>query len=150
MDCRSVGSQSRPGTMLAYTVSTTERDGNGLHMVSIGNWSHRVLDNMRADYARLTWDDSGSALAVLRGMDRRGFAEKENSLITFDKLGAESAGLPENAVDPNKLVVTRIDSDVNENLLSILVKARPHDGPHRYTPVKNGIRRFERCPPRSR
>ena len=39
----------------------------------------------RADYARLTWDDSGTALAVLRGMDRRGFTEKENSLIAFDK-----------------------------------------------------------------
>ena len=107
---------NRPGTMLAYTVSTTERDGNGLHMVSIGNWSHRVLDNMRADYARLTWDDSGSALAVLRGMDRRGFAEKENSLIAFDKMSAESApivlgrqqlsGLPDSLVISEKGTLT--------------------------------------------
>ena len=32
---------NRPGTVLAYTVSSTERDGNGLHTVAIGSWSHR-------------------------------------------------------------------------------------------------------------
>ncbi|HTE45538.1 MAG TPA: prolyl oligopeptidase family serine peptidase, partial [Gemmatimonadaceae bacterium] len=37
----------------------------------------------RADYARLTWDDSGTAVAALRGMDRRGFTEKENALLAF-------------------------------------------------------------------
>jgi hypothetical protein len=54
----------------------------------------------------------GAALAVLRGMDRRGFAEKENSLIAFDKLSAESApivlgrqqlsGLPDSLVISEK------------------------------------------------
>ena len=68
-----------------YGVDDASATGTDLHLVSIGNWSRRVLDNMRADYARLTWDDSGTALAALRGMDRRGFAEKENSLIAFDE-----------------------------------------------------------------
>jgi dipeptidyl aminopeptidase/acylaminoacyl peptidase len=106
---------NRSGTLLAYTVSSssTERDGNGLQMVSIGTWSHRILDNVRADYARLTWDDSGTAVAALRGMDRRGFAEKENSLIAFTGLdGAQPtavtlgrqqlSGLPDSLVISEK------------------------------------------------
>ncbi len=71
------------GTAMAYTVSSTDRDGNGLYVVAVGTWSRRTLDNARADYARLTWDDSGTAVAALRGMDRRGFTEKENALIAF-------------------------------------------------------------------
>ena len=100
---------NRPGTVLAYTVSSTERDGNGLHTIAIGSWSHRILDNARADYSRLTWDDSGTAVAALRGMDRRGFTEKENALVAFAGLDGASptpvilgrqqlAGLPDSLV----------------------------------------------------
>ena len=71
------------GTMLAYTVSATDRDGNGLYLVAVGSWQRRTLDNARADYARLTWDDSGTAVAVLRGTDRRGFTERENTLVAY-------------------------------------------------------------------
>jgi dienelactone hydrolase len=108
---------SRPGTLLAYTVGSPERDGNGLHLVSIANWSHRILDNVRADYSRLTWDDSGTAVAALRGMDRRGFTEKENSLIAVtDVDGATPAvtvlarqqlsGLPDSLVISEKGTLT--------------------------------------------
>jgi dipeptidyl aminopeptidase/acylaminoacyl peptidase len=85
---------NKPGTMLAYTVSAADRDGNGLFVVSTTNWQRRSLDNARADYARLTWDDSGTSVAALRGMDRRGFTEKENALVAFASLeSAEPASL---------------------------------------------------------
>ncbi|MEO7085325.1 MAG: prolyl oligopeptidase family serine peptidase, partial [Gemmatimonadaceae bacterium] len=78
---------NKPGTEMAYTVSSSDRDGNGLYLETIGGtWAHHTLDNVRADYARLTWDDSGSAVAALRGMDRRGFTEKENALIAYSNL----------------------------------------------------------------
>lgn len=83
---------SRNGALLAYTVSSSDRDGNGLFLLSIGNWQRRAVDNARADYTRLTWDDSGTAVAALRGVDRRGFAEKENSLVAIAGLdGLEPA-----------------------------------------------------------
>jgi dipeptidyl aminopeptidase/acylaminoacyl peptidase len=108
---------NRPGTLLAYTVSSPERDGNGLHTVSIGTWSHRILDNVRADYSRLTWDDSGTAVAALRGMDRRGFTEKENTLIAFSGLDSgeptamvlgrqQLSGLPDSLVISEKGTLT--------------------------------------------
>ncbi len=74
---------NKPGTILAYTVSATGRDGNGLFVLSTTNWQRRSLDNARADYTRLTWDDSGTSVAALRGTDRRGFTEKENALVAF-------------------------------------------------------------------
>ncbi|HEY4305312.1 MAG TPA: prolyl oligopeptidase family serine peptidase [Gemmatimonadaceae bacterium] len=74
---------SKSGKLMAYTVSAAGRDGNGLFVESMTNWQRRALDNSRADYARLTWNDSGTAVAALRGMDRRGFTERENALIAF-------------------------------------------------------------------
>jgi len=84
---------NRPGTLLAYTVSSTDRDGNGLYIESIGStWQRRALDNDRADYSRLTWDSAGTAVAALRGMARRGYTEKENALVAYSGLdGAEPA-----------------------------------------------------------
>ncbi|HTJ21361.1 MAG TPA: prolyl oligopeptidase family serine peptidase [Gemmatimonadaceae bacterium] len=97
------------GTMLAYTVSATDRDGNGLYLVAVGSWQRRTLDNARADYARLTWDDSGTAVAVLRGTDRRGYTERENTLVAYAGLDGpepsafvldrkQLAGLPDTMV----------------------------------------------------
>ena len=80
---------NKPGTMLAYTVSATGGDGNGVFVLSTTNWQRRALDNARADYTRLTWDDSGTSIAALRGTDRRGFTEKENALVAY--VGLESA-----------------------------------------------------------
>jgi dipeptidyl aminopeptidase/acylaminoacyl peptidase len=77
---------NRPGSMLAYTVSSTDRDGNGVYLVSLETGSRRPLDNAKADYARLTWDSAGTALAAFRGSDRRGFTEKENTLLAFSGL----------------------------------------------------------------
>ncbi|MDB4876767.1 MAG: hypothetical protein JWM41_3213 [Gemmatimonadetes bacterium] len=88
----SAGEFNRAGTQLAYTVSSTDRDGNGLYLIGVGNWQHRTLDNAKADYTRLTWDDSGTAVAALRGVDRRGFVEKENTLLAYAGIdGAEPA-----------------------------------------------------------
>jgi dipeptidyl aminopeptidase/acylaminoacyl peptidase len=79
---------NKSGSLLAYAVSSADRDGNGLFVESIGSWQRKALDNARADYARLAWDDSGTAVAALRGMSRRGFTEKENALVAFANLDA--------------------------------------------------------------
>lgn len=77
---------NRAGNMLAYTIASPDRDGNGVWVLSADNWSRRNLDNVRADYTRLTWDTSGTAVAVLRGTDKRGFTEKENAIVAFTAL----------------------------------------------------------------
>jgi len=85
---------NRPGTLLGYTVSASDREGNGLYVESIGSWQRRTLDNGRADYSRLTWSDSGDAVAALRGTERRGFTERENALVAASSINADGAATP--------------------------------------------------------
>ncbi|MEX2282014.1 MAG: prolyl oligopeptidase family serine peptidase [Gemmatimonadota bacterium] len=77
---------NREGTLLSYTVASVDRDGNGLFVLSTSDWSRRSLDNARADYARATWDSAGTAIAALRGVEKRGFTEKDNTLLAFTGL----------------------------------------------------------------
>jgi len=108
---------SRAGTHLAYTVASSDRDGNGLYLVTLATGARRALDNARGDYSRLTWDSAGTALAVLRGVDRRGFTEKENTLVTVvgvDRADATAsvlvasslAGMPDRMVMSEKGALT--------------------------------------------
>lgn len=77
---------NKPGTILSYTVDAADKNGNGLYMVVLGTGVRRPLDNGKADYARLTWDEEGTALAVLKGKERKSYEEKENTLLTFTGL----------------------------------------------------------------
>jgi dipeptidyl aminopeptidase/acylaminoacyl peptidase len=121
------------GTMLAYVVSSSDRDGNGLYLISIGGWQHRVLDNARADYSRLTWDDSGSAVAVLRGLERRGFAEKENALLAF--VGLDAAEPASYALDrqtlaglPDSMVISeRATPSWSADLSKVFIGLKPQE-----------------------
>ena len=78
---------NKPGTILAYTVDTADKDGNGLYMIHLESGIRRPLDNDKATYERMTWDEEGTALAVLKGDEKKGFEEKENVLLAFTALG---------------------------------------------------------------
>lgn len=56
------------GEWLAYTVETASRVGNGVQLRNMKTEVVRSADNSKGLYRRLTWADSGLALAVLRGM----------------------------------------------------------------------------------
>jgi dipeptidyl aminopeptidase/acylaminoacyl peptidase len=140
---------NEPGTLLAYTVGSADRDGNGLFLVSTTNWSHRTLDNARADYARLTWDSTGTAVAALRGMDPRGYTEKENTIVAVAgldgaqpmsyELGREQlAGLPDSMVISEKGTLTW-SPDHSKLFVGLKEQARrPHrDTTDAATPVGN-------------
>jgi hypothetical protein len=77
---------NKPGTYLAYTVSSTDGDGNGLFLLSTSNFSRRPLDNAKANYARVSWDEDGMAVAALRGLDVKDSTQKSNTLIAFTGL----------------------------------------------------------------
>ncbi len=77
---------NKPGTIMAYTVDTADKDGNGLYIIYLETGRRRPLDNGKADYAQMTWDEEGTALAVLKGKEKEGFEEKENVLLAFTDL----------------------------------------------------------------
>ncbi|HET7631817.1 MAG TPA: prolyl oligopeptidase family serine peptidase [Gemmatimonadaceae bacterium] len=72
---------NRAGTLLAYTVDATTRDGNGLYVVDLATGNTQALDNDARTYARLAWDDAGNALAVLKGVPVPKMRERDNTLL---------------------------------------------------------------------
>ena len=56
------------GEWLAYTVETASRVGNGVQLRNMKSEVVRAADNSKGLYRRLTWADSGMALAVYRGI----------------------------------------------------------------------------------
>jgi dipeptidyl aminopeptidase/acylaminoacyl peptidase len=74
---------NKPGTVLAHTVDAAGRSGNGLYSYDLTTNVRRVLDNDTLVYAKLTWDEEGSALAVLKGTTPDSLTERENVLVAF-------------------------------------------------------------------
>ena len=99
---------NEPGSLLAYTTDAASMDGNGLYMVELRTGVRHALDNARATYARATWSEDGSALAVLRGADVDTLAQRRNVLVAYTALGTRTplrvevadttAGLPRSHV----------------------------------------------------
>ena len=79
---------NEPGTHLAFSVDAAGMDGNGLYLIDLATGARRGLDNARARYARLTWSEDGSALAVLRGEVPDGKVERENAVVGVRGVGA--------------------------------------------------------------
>jgi len=82
---------NRTGALLAYTVDAPVRDGNGLFVVTLATGRTDVLDNDSLRYSRLTWNDKGTGLAVLKGRDVEKMRERDNRLIAFPDLAAALA-----------------------------------------------------------
>jgi esterase/lipase len=94
------GAFNRSGDYLAYTVDATVRDGNGLFLIELKSGRTQVLDNDSLRYSRLTWNDKGTGLAVLKGRDIDKMRERDNRLMVVSDLGA---ALASNARTPELL-----------------------------------------------
>lgn len=91
---------NKPGTLLAYTIDVAEKKGNGIYLLELGSGMLKPLDTGEADYAQITWDKEGTALAVLKGTKKKELVEKENVLLAF--LGLEKGQLTKIEYDPAK------------------------------------------------
>lgn len=81
----SVGTISfnKQGTLFAYTIDAADKNGNGLYVIYLNTGVRRPLDNGHADYTRMSWNEKGTALAVLKGNKKKGFIQKDNILLAF-------------------------------------------------------------------
>jgi dipeptidyl aminopeptidase/acylaminoacyl peptidase len=77
---------TRKGDFFAYTVNAQQRDANGVFVMDLQSNRMHVLDNDARVYARLTWSDDGSGLAVLKGKEVPRMRERENLLVVFTDL----------------------------------------------------------------
>ncbi|MHC4457415.1 MAG: S9 family peptidase [Planctomycetota bacterium] len=88
----SVSSHSfnKQGTLLAYTRDAADKTANGLYIMNLKSGLRTPLDQDEATYSQMTWDEEGTALAVLKGNKDEKFLQRENQLIAFTGLGGGS------------------------------------------------------------
>ncbi len=82
---------NKPGTMFAYTIDVKDKNGNGLYLIDLNSNVRKPLDNGDVDYSRMSWNEKGNALAVLKGKEKKGFLHKENLLVAVTGIGGENA-----------------------------------------------------------
>jgi fermentation-respiration switch protein FrsA (DUF1100 family) len=82
---------NKKGDLLAYTVDAAPRDGNGLSVVELKSGRVSTLDNDARVYSRLTWNDGGTGLAVLKGVDVDRMRERDNVLLVYPDVYASLA-----------------------------------------------------------
>jgi dipeptidyl aminopeptidase/acylaminoacyl peptidase len=99
---------NRTGELLAYTVDAAVKDVNGLFVFETRTGQTTVFDNDAKNYNRLTWNDEGNAIAVLRGSDVPKMREKENVLLAFPDV---TAALEEGARAPAPVVLDPAKAD---------------------------------------
>lgn len=88
------------GRLLAYTVDAVGRLGNGLYLVDLGSGETRTIDGAAETYDALQWSNEGTDLAVLRGTKKPDFAQRDNVLLVWSRLGAPNSTKME--YDPSK------------------------------------------------
>ena len=79
---------NKHGDMLAYTVDAAPRDGNGLFVLDLKSGRVSPIDNDARVYSRLTWNDAGTGLAVLKGVDVDKMRERDNTLLVYPSVQA--------------------------------------------------------------
>jgi dipeptidyl aminopeptidase/acylaminoacyl peptidase len=87
------------GDWLAWIVDAQDKAGNGISLRNMTTGAVQNLDHAQAVYKGLTWNEKGSALAAVRGVDDKGFEDKLYTLVAFK--GFESSSGPAKLVyDP--------------------------------------------------
>ena len=76
------------GNYLAYTIDARDQIGNGVQLRDLRTDVVRPLDSDQALYRRLTWADSGPALAVLRGKPDSAAKDTLYSVVAFTGIGS--------------------------------------------------------------
>ncbi len=87
---------NKSGVALAYTVDAAVKDANGLFVLELAQGRVIPLENDAKLYNRLTWNEDGTSIAVLKGLDVEKMRERENVLVVYADVvkAAFSTGAP--------------------------------------------------------
>jgi len=91
---------NKEGDLLAYTVDAAMKDANGLFILDLANARMHALDNDARSYDSLTWNEDGTALAVLKGVEVDDMRERDNMLVAFADVRVALDGGAPTILDP--------------------------------------------------
>ena len=136
---------NKGGNLLGYVVNVEDKAGNGIYLIDLESGIRRPLDTDKAEYARMTWDEEGTALAVMKGVEKEGFVRKENTVLVFMDLDegkpAKVEYDPSEAFDfPKDMVISElaglsISPDVSKVLFGIKEQEKKIEKPKNAEPV---------------
>ena len=91
---------NKGGDLLAFTIDSAVKDGNGLFVLDLASGSTTALENDAKSYNRLTWNDAGTGLAVLKGVEGDKERERPNVLVVYRNLAAGRLTSTPTVLDP--------------------------------------------------
>ncbi|MBC3873236.1 prolyl oligopeptidase family serine peptidase [Undibacterium flavidum] len=71
------------GRYLAYIVDANDKAGNGVVVQTLDTGASQVLDDGDANYQKLLWNDKGSGLTVLKGIEDKAYEDKLWNALGF-------------------------------------------------------------------
>jgi len=93
--------QKKTGTLLAFTISTTDKTGNGVQVFDTKTGALRTLDSSSAVYSNLAWRKDSTDLAVLKAKtDEKHDGPTQIALSWTGLGGTESAKVYDPTADP--------------------------------------------------
>ena len=105
---------NKPGTHLALAIDAAGRSGNGLYLYDLGSGVRRVLDSDTLEFSQLTWNEAGTALAVLKGLKPDSLTGRINAVVAFSDVTGEAQRVDVNAATlsgfPAGYVISNRDS----------------------------------------
>jgi dipeptidyl aminopeptidase/acylaminoacyl peptidase len=97
------------GQLMAYTIDQRDMLGNGVQVRDLTSGVVRALDGEKAMYRRLTWADSGDALAVIRSIADSATKDTLSTILGWTHVGTKAIAVTINeksAGITNSLVVS--------------------------------------------
>jgi dipeptidyl aminopeptidase/acylaminoacyl peptidase len=78
----------KDGRLLAFAIDAADKAGNGLQIRNMTSGAVTPVDSGSASYERITWSESGDALAVLKGTDDRAYRDKLYAVVGVTEVAA--------------------------------------------------------------
>lgn len=80
---------NKPGDKLAYTVDANGQNGNGIYLYNTKTGVTSAIDNDKALYKSINWNEEGTAFALLKSNKNEGYKNEVYSIIGVSKLLTE-------------------------------------------------------------
>ncbi|WP_443944832.1 alpha/beta hydrolase family protein [Pedobacter sp. AW1-32] len=81
---------NKAGTQLAYLIDANGQNGNGVFLRDMKTGITTALDNDKASYKSLNWNDVGTAFALLKSNKNDKYKDEVYSVLGFNKLNGEA------------------------------------------------------------
>ncbi len=82
---------NKEGNYLAYTIDATNKSGNGLYIKDLASQQTTVLDNDKAIYKSLGWNEEGTAFALLKLTSDEKYKTEKGVVMGVKNIGKSPA-----------------------------------------------------------